>query len=324
MKTKTIAGIFAAILSFSTLPIFADTMQQDAWNDQQEMENTQAADPITISIVGGWIVDAAKNAILNELKSLIKDSLFGSSSGPNYVLLHEQALQQIEDIVEQVIITSDVEDAKSALLSFSDLINYYHITAQDDSPDLSIMPILINYATSLKNHQAYRVEYNPEAYLLTASYTLVTSLTLAIYTERVLQDEFPEDDLSEIADALYVQLNGLGARAYTYIRDNIEFRETSACWDDHGVISELLENVYSTNGREAALSAGDVAPGLCKFSIIDHIGNQHAGWIAGDDPDDRREALTAASAYQNSLRETYEKLFMGEDYDDVISKLQSF
>lgn len=272
-------------------------------NDVDNTKNVspQLVDPFTLSTIGGFILDKAKNAVAGKITSLLMDAIFGNSGvkGPQYVLLHDRALQQIEDIVSEKIITSDVEDAKSQLASFGDLIEYYNASAgPQGKPDLSSLPTLIDYATSLKNHAAYNSGYNENAYLLTSSYSLVSSLTIAVLTERELNNQIGHEYVASVASSLQAKLSSLGSQVDQYIEDEIY--------------------MYSSNKCERF--------GICYFRVSDGIGKS-SGKIfnVGEGAYGTvNEASNAAYEYSNKLKKYYKDVIKGEDFSKIISILDNF
>ncbi|WP_144394766.1 hypothetical protein [Pleionea sediminis] len=293
------------------------------------MEQQSVVDPITMSTVGGWILSGAKSAIVNGVKSFIKDALFGSG-GPDYVLLHEQSLQQIENIVREVVLTSDVEDAKSELLSFQDMMEYYNASAQDDSPDLSILPLLINYATSLKNHRAYRDSYNDNAYLLTGSYSLAAALTIAVFVEKELQGEIDHAYVVAIANSLHQKLTELGSQANSYISRNIQLRYPTGRCDDIIIRKDGVEK-SEVNNDVAMKSLIELQPkddasfgytrGSCTYIVYDRISGRNYFFHIADMG--RNLASRLSMRKRNQLVQQYKDQIKGKEYNQIVNQLDN-
>jgi hypothetical protein len=338
MKLSKIACTVALCVSASTMA--ADNMTQTPTHVAAST-TANVIDPITWSTVGGWIISGAESAIKNGVKSFLKNALFGSG-GPDYVMLHADALQQIEDIVTEVVLNSDVENAKSVLMSFQGMLEYYNATAQDDNPDLTILPILINYATSLQNHQAYRDSYNPNAHLLTGSYSLVAALTIAVFTEKELQGAISHAYVKSVADTLYASLTSLGAKANTYISSNVYVRNPVG--DCSGVIIYAQgdnENGYADTqidvpqysdvqvNADAFLSGPGFAvtqdSGFrsdCNYYVYDNVAGtskRYAIALYGQN-------LASRLAYnqKNALVASYKDKIKGNDYDVIASGLAAY
>ncbi len=197
--------VFAADLTYTPQP-------------KTEQVTTQAIPLVTTAMVAKWILDGAKGAITSKAKSFLGGLLFGNANdtGPQIVRIHHDDLQAIANLVSTAILNSDVHDAKSQLDSFATVLEYYRDSVRGGNTDYAILPVLLNYTTSLSNHRAYKPEYNSTAYSLTASYALVSSFTIAVLTERHLQGYISLGLVKDQAQQLKLKLTALGAKTDQY------------------------------------------------------------------------------------------------------------
>jgi hypothetical protein len=234
------------------------------------------------------ILDAAKSAILGQFKSLLINALFSKEKTVQYVMLHQDSLDAIDDLIAQNIITSDVEDAKSKLLSFVDLLAYYNETVNNNFPDASALGGLIDLTTSLKNHHAYRKSYNSEKYFLTKSYALVASLTISTLTEKLLQNYISYDYLSYEAHELALTLQQMKSDMSTYISTHVTVSipdpDCGALWCE-------------------------------RYYVHDNISD----YTTGFNPRDEDKAFALA----NTLEDKYRNQFIGFDTGALIYKLEN-
>lgn len=332
VKMASIATTIA--LASATCSVAASDFVTPKGEEIIDQNVVKIIDPITWSAVGAFILDEAKSAVLGEIKSFFKNAIFGSS-GPQYVMLHDQALQQIENIVTEVILNSDVEDAKSALYSFQDMIAYYHDSAQDDAPDYTVLPILLNYATTLKNHQAYRSNYNPNAHLLTGSFALISSLSMAVYVEQQLKGDVSHGYVKGVANNLHSTLTSLGGQANNYISNGITISYPS------GNCSNIIIRSQDTSSKSDNLNGSKFAedaaaingPGYeqtdsarwgnqCYFHVWDRIGNKARTYHIADYG--QTLAGNLAHNYYNGLISQYKDQIKGEYYDSIVSDLANY
>ena len=321
-KTMLVSAVLLALSSNSFATEINTAQLEEIQNNAESNMTTQMIDPITMSTVGGWILSGAKSAIKNGVKSFLKDALFGSA-GPSYVMLHEDSLRQIEDIVTEVVINSDVEDAKSILYSFDDLLGYYHASAQNNEPDISLLPALVTYATSLKNHQAYRTSYNSNAHLLTGSYSLVSALTIAVLAEKEIRGDISHAYVKSVANSLKTTLNSLGAQADSYVRSNIRITPPSGNCD--GIIIHSVDPVEeSALINEPGFQNNDDTFILrnCTYTVRDSIASKTYTYkIANYGPN-----LASRLAYNkyNALQSDYADKFKGTEFATIVNELATY
>jgi hypothetical protein len=335
MKKSILTSAIMLTLSTSALadnhiPFESVELKQEVIRDSATIS---AIDPVTMSTIGGWILSGAKSAIKSGVKSFLKDALFGSS-GPSYVMLHEDALRQIEDIVTEVVLNSDVEDAKSLLFSFKDLLSYYNASAQDNQPDVSLLPSLVSYATSLKNHQAYRASYNSNAHLLTGSYSLVSALTIAVLAEKELRNEIDHSYVKTVANQLHSTLTNLGAKANSYISTNIRMSyPTSGC--DNVIIHSIddtINNEYDDSTEELKLlndinielgnEEGTLLYRNCSYTVYDKIASKTYRFEMSEFG--KQFASRLAHNKLNNLNSMYQAKFKGSDYSEIVNHLNTY
>ena len=321
-KAMLVSAVLLAISSNSFATELNTTQLTDLQNNAESNMTTQMIDPITMSTVGGWILSGAKSAIKNGVKSFLKDALFGSA-GPAYVMLHEDSLRQIEAIVTEVVINSDVEDAKSILYSFDDLLGYYHASAQNDEPDISLLPALVTYATSLKNHQAYRTSYNSNAHLLTGSYSLVSALTIAVLAEKELRGDINHAYVKGVANNLKTTLNSLGAQADSYVRSNIKI--TSPTGDCSGIIINSIgadEEAALINEPDFQNNDNTFIFRNCTYTVRDSIANKTYTYKIANYGANLANRL-AYNKY-NALQSEYADKFKGAEFATIVNELATY
>lgn len=194
----------------------------------------QTASPLTIAIVADFILKEAKSAMLKKARSFLSNAIFGNGgNGPQFVMLHQEALDQINNIVKENIVNADVESAKSDLQTLGELIAYYHESVKANNPDLALLADIKGRAFDLKNHKVYRSSYNTNAKLMTSSYALISSLTIAIVTEEFLQGKLSKSYVSSLANDFQNNLSNLGNSVDIYINQRVFVqtdRPISYCW----------------------------------------------------------------------------------------------
>lgn len=330
MKIKTLS--FAIGLSLSCFTLYAsdttDVSSENTLIQSQLMSKDVGVQsvPFPIGQLVTTIMSKAKSAIGGQLWSLLEDAIFGPG-GPQFVMLHEQALQQIEDRVNKVVVTGYVEEAISDMMSFRDLLSYYHASVSNNNPDYGILDNLVIYATSMKNHQAYRESYNPEAYLLTVSYSLVASLTMATITEKELQGQVSHSFTQSMASSLYSKLSQLGAQADSYIRQNVYVRLNGDDCDlylSHGQLqlqSTLLDDELMSQPKPTIENEASFA-GMCRYTTFDLIDGKSRSWKLGIYG--AEEAADFAYGLEASLTKEYKDVIKGSDYNAFMAELSSF
>lgn len=153
-----------------------------AFNGEEEGE---------VASIGAQILDKAKSKFISaaggQIASLFFDAIFGSSSGPSYVNLTEASLQAIQDRVHIEIVDSAEYQYIAAIESLELSIQYYSDTAQNGTPDVNVLGSLVINSNDLITHYSLNGQFNDEYYYLADSFSLVTSLSMAIYVERNIQ-----------------------------------------------------------------------------------------------------------------------------------------
>lgn len=226
-------ALFCSTAAFASTPDATVPLQPQSAVEQASI---QAAPLFTTAMVAEWIISGAKGAITGKVKSFLGGLLFGggNDSGPQIVRIHHDDLQAIANLVSQSILTSDVYDAKSQLDSFATVLEYYRDSVRGGNTDYSILPVLLNYTTSLSNHRAYKPEYNSKSYALTSSFALVSSFTIAVLTERHLQGYISLGLVKDQAQQLKQKLTALGAETdkYAFGQGRVIYRGT-ACFSSN-------------------------------------------------------------------------------------------
>jgi hypothetical protein len=144
-----------------------------------------------VATIGELILEKAKDKFVSaaggHIASLFFDAIFGGATKPSYVNLTEESLQAIEDRVNGLFV-GDAEDQYMAALDSLDVsVQYYSATAQNGSPDVNVLGTLLIKSNDIITHYALNPSKNSEYYYLADSYTLATSLNMAIYVERNIQ-----------------------------------------------------------------------------------------------------------------------------------------
>jgi hypothetical protein len=170
------------------------------------------------------ILDKAKSKLAGKIGSMLIDSIFGFSSGPNYATLSKESLQAIEDRVRKVVISAEEADALSDLESLDLSIGYFHATVEYGQPDISILDEVLLRSNDLVTHHAFKASFNDDYFLLASNYALVASLNVAIYTERHLQGYISDTTVKLRAKTLATTLNTMHNAARTYVNSNIVSR----------------------------------------------------------------------------------------------------
>ncbi|WP_462151895.1 hypothetical protein [Pseudoalteromonas xiamenensis] len=325
-RLSSIASVVA--LAFSLNVTAAESavspVQHDVYLDNQEM-STMVVDPVTTSIVASWLLDQAKGAIASQAKSFIKNLLFGSgeSTGPAIVRLHEEDLQKIENMITDVIITDAVYDAKSQLNGFGTTFEYYQDSLNSGRFDSAILSSLLNYVNTLRYHRAYDLGYNSNAYALTTSYSLMASLNVTVLTERYVNGYVSQSFVRSQAKAMASTLSSLGA-AVDSKASKMGYVRTfgNGCWGTLSQDKEMhqmdveAEQTFSIEGREVQ----PMAPQGCIVQAL-FPGKPYKTWdaeILG-----RLEAEELAYDYLTTVRTQYANEIKGENYSQILTKLNS-
>ncbi|MBQ4810399.1 hypothetical protein A7985_08130 [Pseudoalteromonas luteoviolacea] len=267
---------------------FSSVERKNYYPDGFDYNVVPSVDPLTLSAMSSFILDKAQSAIFDQAGSLIFDAIFGGGSSPQFVRLHQQALDEINNIVRDNILTSELESAKSDLKTLGELLNFYHESVRTNNPDFALLSDIKGRAFDLKNHRVYRSTYNQNAKLLTASYALTTSLVVAIITEEYLHGKVTKGFVAGHASELKGILSQLGNSADSYISHRIVMmtdKPISYCWSG------------------------------CVWQVHDHIkgGYKSFPMNQGD----------IATSYRNQKINSYKDDIKGNDYDNIITRLNS-
>ena len=308
-------------------PTFADnsSLEENINNNQAKFATTAV---FSSAMIAGWILDGAKSAVKGEAKSFITSLLFGNgNTGPQIVRIHQDDLDKIESIVSGIVLTSDVEDAKSQFESFGDTIEYYRNSAQGGNLDTSILPVLLDYTTSLKNHRAYKESYNPKSYALTSSYALIASMSIAVLTERKLQGYISYGYVQSQARSLASRLISLGAQTDNYTANlGRIYHFGNGCYGmrtNKNYVDDSVPSYSELKYNDSSFSDDSVpmAPKGCliraSFPGMDtkQFDTAVYGWA---------EAEELAYEYINEARDKYRTTIKGENFNQILSTLNNF
>lgn len=165
-----------------------------------------------VASIGEQILDVAKSKFISaaggQISSLFINAIFGSS-GPSYVNLTEESLQAIQDRVHIEIVDSAEYQYISAIESLELSMQYYSDTAQNGSPDVSVLGSLLINSNDLITHYSLNNQFNDEYYYLADSFSLAASLSMAIYVERNVQGFISSSSVKAKANQLANQLQSL-------------------------------------------------------------------------------------------------------------------
>lgn len=329
LRKHFLLSALALAIATPTLAVDADNYVKQGSLIEEQANNHQVTAVLSSAIIAGWILDGAKSAVKSNAKSFIGSLLFGNGkSGPQIVRIHQDDLDKIESLVAGVVLTSDVEDAKSQFESFGDTLEYYRSSVENGQLDTSILPVLLDYTTSLKNHRAYKESYNPKAYALTSSYSLIASMTIAVLTERKLQGYTTYGYVQSQARSLASTLSSLGAEvdSVSYNLGSI-YHFGNGCYDMQTKTENDLDNTIPSYSElqysENAFSDNNVpmAPRGCliRASFPGYgeklFDTKKYGWI---------EAEELAFEYLNEARDDYRIKLKGENFNQIMSTLNNF
>jgi hypothetical protein len=165
-----------------------------------------------VASFGEQILDKAKDKFISaaggQIASIFLDAIFGSS-GPSYVNLTEESLQAIQDRVHIEFVDSAEYQYYAALESLELSMQYYGDTAQNGSPDVSVLGSLLIGSNDLISHYSLNEQFNDEYYYLADSFALAASLSVAIYVERNVQGFISSTSVQAKANQLANQLQSL-------------------------------------------------------------------------------------------------------------------
>lgn len=316
-----------AMLSVATCTVAATAPQQ---KPSLPAARAQAAPFITSAMVAQWVLSGAKSAITSKAKSFLGSLLFGSNgdaSGPQIVRIHEEDLQKIAQLVSSAILTSDLQDARSRLESFGTTLEYYRDSVRGGNPDYAILPVLLDYTTSLSNHRAYKLEYNSTAYALTSSYALVSSMTIGVLTERHLQGYISEGFVKTQAQVLKQKLMTLGAASdkYAYGLGRVYYKG-SRCFASGQGKTITTHDLPAQRPEYNAMLDGksDVSP-MAPAGCLITASLPGAGSVTFDAEDlGFFEADDLAYEWLYKQREIRAAAIKGENYQQVVDLLSSF
>lgn len=229
------------------------------------------------------MIDAAVNGFsADTVTRVLDDVIFGPQ--PDYVTLHEDSLNAIDNLIEDQLVRYVVADMKHAQRNFRDELEYYHF-AYGDSGNGDAIDSLVSTGFDVENHTAFRPSstggqdlYNEQAYLLTSSYAGVASMLAGILVEsRAIHN--PQDTVyvqqkaSEFADHLSL----LGALASNYVWDNVTVYEPPISCDDWVIHSDSSTSDFNSSSRD------DIATqGQCAFVVTDSLDGRSASFHVSD------------------------------------------
>ncbi len=320
--------LITSALLCSTFTVYANNQLPTATITDGTIESeTQQVQPAAVQAIGAFILAEAKSALISKAKSFIKNALFGSggSAGPSIVLLHENSLAQIESIVRDAILRSDVAQFRASFNTTSANLTDYHEVLNNNIEDFLLLALLTSDVNSLRMHHAFDTDYNPTSFYLTRSYGLVAALTMSVMTENVLKNRFSEAYARTVARSLATKLSQLGSAADVKISQSV--RLTGPTGDCSGII------IYSEkdNKKEQLPSDWeadynfDVTPSFrrdCAYTVTDSLSNRSQRFdfaLYGE-----YLAANQAMALYNTWQDEHRTRIKGSDYATLLSRLNSY
>ena len=133
--------------------------------------------------IGELILDKAKDKFVNTVGSLLVDVIFGSS-GPQFVNLSEQSLQEIQNRVREELIKTAEYEFIADFNSLEGTLGHYSDTVNYNNPDSALLSSLVVKVNDVMNHHALNPNFNSDYYYMADSYALAASVSMAVFTER--------------------------------------------------------------------------------------------------------------------------------------------
>lgn len=318
MKIKSYT--FALLLTLSSVHFAVASDHLPA--SDQEAELSRVALPAhksaTLSVVTSWIVDKIKDRAQARVGSFLEDLIFGSS-GPSYVNLSQESLDEIRDIISDELANTVQYDMISDLRSLETGLEQYHAGLQNGRRDEALLALIDSKAQDLVNHQIFNTAYYDDAKLLTAHFALAASLRLAILVEKVDLGYISDGYLVTVGRQLADELSAMGGAARTYVNSQVFTRavgsSTQGCqiWKnaEESDFFDEFEATVATNQPKA-----DTCP---KIYVYDRLGNTtrvFAYQLYGS------VYATLAYRHRDTLRSGHLADFRGENYAAILSDLQ--
>ena len=175
---KLLSTLVVLNLSVAPLPVFAEEEALD---------------------VGELLLDKAKSAVLGQFQSLLVDAIFGSS-GPQYVNLSEESLQQIQNRVREELVRTAEFEYLAEFQSLESSLAHYSDTAAAGNPDVYLLSGLVIKANDVMSHHAFNKNFNDDYYYMADSYALAATVSMSIYTERYLRGSISYSSVASKGD----------------------------------------------------------------------------------------------------------------------------
>lgn len=263
--------------------------------------------------VTSYILVRASSILLGSIESSLLDAIFGSTSGPAVVRIHQDSLDEIEALISAQSDRDRALQIRGDLDTFIDLIENANETFEHSGYDSSIMNGLVEHGYGLINHQGYVA--NEEFFKLTASRALSYSLLTSVQAMRAQQGDIGTEWVKSTARGWAVDLAAMGAAADSYVHTNVTINipHSTMCGGQEPYSSQYRNEDVKEEVSPAAIN--------CNYQVVDNIGNETFTYDPLRDP-----VFASQQAYSklNQLRERYRDIFKGSDFNDVVSELENF
>lgn len=318
MKIRSYA--FALLLVF-TASHFAVAADRATVADHQS-ETVMVAGPVnksvTMSVVTTWIIDKIKDRAASRAGSFLEDLIFGSS-GPSYVNLSQESLDQIRDIISDELANTVQYDMIADLRSLESGLEQYNAGLQIGRRDEALLAIIDSKAQDLVNHQIFNTAYYEDARLLTGHFALAASLRLAILVEKVDLGYISDGYLVSVGRDLADELSALGNAAGSFVNSKVYTRSVGSSTQGCQIWKNAEElDFFDEVEAEMAINQpkADTCPKVYVYDRLDNTTKVFAYQLYG--------SIYARMAYRHrdSLRSSHLAEIRGENYGSILSDLQ--
>lgn len=244
----------------------------------------------------------------------VLDLVIFSSSGPDYVRLHQDSLDEIDQIVNNALFDLEVRDMQSTSRTFRHNVEDYHASHVNGSGSNSEIADLASYGMSLIEHPAYQVGSNGKAHLLTASFASDAALVAAVYGEAIAIGRFPPEHGRARTALLASMLEQLGSATSQYTHLNVVVHDApfhcSGVGADSTPFLQADESTFEqTLFRDCVFTVHDAIVGRTTAFEVSALGYEGAAGLAYN------QQLAWIIENQNSIR--------GSKYQIVLDKLHA-
>ncbi len=312
--------VLAVLLVFSTtsFAVSADRTVVAVPETETPILAVPAHKSLTLSGVTIWIVDRIKDRAQARAGSFLEDLIFGSS-GPSYVNLSQESLDQIRDIISEELANTVQYDMISDLRSLETGLEQYHAGLLNGRRDEALLAIIDSKAQDLVNHQIFNTAYYEDAKLLTAHFALAASLRLAILAEKVDLGYISDGYLVAVGRQLADELSAMGGAARTYVNSLVFTRAVGSSTQGCQIWKNAEESDFFDE-FEVEMATNQPKANTCpKIYVYDRIANTtrvFAYQLYGS------VYATLAYRHRDSLRRGHLADFRGENYASILSDLQ--